>query len=133
MADGGPAKTSFDEISVKRINIVEPDGKYRLVLANSENIPIHPMRVMNEVANSLARDAILCVDGNETLEAKLMTGGTGYDVVFPSSSFFARQIKIGLFHKLDKSLLPNLKNMDPELMKRVALHDPDNAHSVNYL
>ncbi|MBL1986749.1 hypothetical protein ELE53_28855, partial [Klebsiella pneumoniae] len=35
MADGGPAKTSFDEISVKRINIVEPDGKYRLVLANS--------------------------------------------------------------------------------------------------
>lgn len=39
MADGGPAKTSFDEISVKRLNIVEPDGKYRLVLANSQRFP----------------------------------------------------------------------------------------------
>ncbi|AMG73486.1 MULTISPECIES: hypothetical protein [Sphingopyxis] len=39
MADAGPAKSSFDEISVKRINIVEPDGKYRLVLANSERFP----------------------------------------------------------------------------------------------
>jgi hypothetical protein len=39
MADSGPPKGVFDEISVKRINIVEPDGKYRLVLANSERFP----------------------------------------------------------------------------------------------
>ena len=39
MADSGPPKGVFDEISVKRINIVEPNGKYRLVLANSERFP----------------------------------------------------------------------------------------------
>jgi hypothetical protein len=39
MADSGPPKATFDEISVKRVNIVEPDGKYRLVLANSERFP----------------------------------------------------------------------------------------------
>src|SRR3546814_13361431 len=39
MADSGPPKGVFDEISVKRINIVEPDGKYRLVLSNSERFP----------------------------------------------------------------------------------------------
>jgi len=39
MADSGPPKAAFDEISVKRINIVEPDGKYRLVLANSDRFP----------------------------------------------------------------------------------------------
>ena len=39
MADSGPPKAAFDEISVKRVNIVEPDGKYRLVLANSERFP----------------------------------------------------------------------------------------------
>ncbi|MBB6426968.1 hypothetical protein [Sphingopyxis sp. JAI128] len=39
MADSGPQKAAFDEISVKRINIVEPDGKYRLVLANSDRFP----------------------------------------------------------------------------------------------
>jgi putrescine transport system substrate-binding protein len=72
-------------------------------------------------------------DSNESLQSKLLQGNTGYDVVVPSAPFLERQIKAGVYQKLDKSLLPNLKNMDPELMKRVALHDPDNAHSVNYL
>lgn len=73
-------------------------------------------------------------DGNETLEAKLMTGGTGYDIVFPSSSFFARQIKIGLFHKLDKSLLPNIKNMDPHIMEILSKDaDPGNEYAIPYM
>ena len=72
-------------------------------------------------------------DSNEVLQSKLLQGNTGYDVVVPSASFLERQVKAGVFQALDKALLPNLKNMDPELMKRVALHDPDNAHSVNYL
>ncbi|MBL8708018.1 MAG: polyamine ABC transporter substrate-binding protein [Rhodospirillaceae bacterium] len=73
-------------------------------------------------------------DGNETLEAKLVTGDTGYDIVFPSSSFFARQIQIGLYQKLDKSLLPNLKNMDAEIMGILDREaDPDNAHAIPYM
>ena len=72
--------------------------------------------------------------GNEDLEAKLVTGGTGYDVVFPSSSFFARQIRIGLYQKLDKSLLPNLKNMDPSIMASLAKDaDPGNEHAIPYM
>jgi putrescine transport system substrate-binding protein len=72
-------------------------------------------------------------DSNEVLETKLLAGSTGYDIVVPSASFMERQIKAGVFQKLDKSLIPNLKNMDPEITQRIALHDPENAHSVNYL
>ena len=72
-------------------------------------------------------------DSNEVLETKLLAGKTGYDVVVPSASFLERQIKAGVFMKLDKSKLPNLANMDPEIMQRVALHDPGNEHAVPYL
>jgi putrescine transport system substrate-binding protein len=72
-------------------------------------------------------------DANETLETKLLAGSSGFDIVVPSASYFERQIKAGVYLPLDKSKLPNLKNMDPQLMTRVALHDPGNAHGVIYL
>jgi len=71
-------------------------------------------------------------DTNETLETKLLAGSSGYDIVVPTASYFERQIKAGVYLKLDKSKLPNLKNMDPQLMAKVALHDPGNAHGVIY-
>ena len=72
-------------------------------------------------------------DSNEVLETKLLAGSTGYDIVVPSASFMERQIKAGVFQKLDRARIPNLKNMDTEITQRVALHDPGNEHSVNYL
>src|SRR5512147_3027890 len=54
------------------------------------------------------------MDSNELLQTKLQAGRTGYDVVVPSASFLARQIKAGIYQKLDKSKLPNLKNMDAD-------------------
>jgi len=72
-------------------------------------------------------------DGNEVLETKLLAGNSGYDIVVPSASFLERQIKAGVFRPLDKSKLPNLKNMDPEIMQRVALHDPGNQYGVDYM
>jgi putrescine transport system substrate-binding protein len=72
-------------------------------------------------------------DANETLETKLLAGSSGFDVVVPSASYFERQIKAGVYLKLDKSKLPNLKNLDPQLMSRVARHDPDNAHGIIYM
>src|ERR1700730_6815536 len=72
-------------------------------------------------------------DTNETLDAKLLAGGGGYDIVMPTASYFERQIKAGMYLPLDKAKLPNLKNMDPQLMAKVAFHDPDNAHGVIYL
>jgi putrescine transport system substrate-binding protein len=72
-------------------------------------------------------------DANETLDTKLHAGSSGYDVVVPTASYFEPQIKAGVYLPLDKSKLPNLKNMDPQLMAKVALHDPGNAHGIIYL
>jgi len=72
-------------------------------------------------------------DSNELVEAKLLAGNSGYDVVVPSGFFLERQIAAGLFLPLDKSKLPNLKNMDPDIEKIVSAYDPDNAHAVDYM
>src|SRR5277367_6718096 len=72
-------------------------------------------------------------DSNEVVETKLLAGHTGYDVVVPSASFLQRQIQAGVFQKLDKSLLPNLKNLDPQITHIIEVHDPGNQYSVNYL
>lgn len=72
-------------------------------------------------------------DSNETLEAKLLSGGSGYDVVVPSNQFLAKQIKAGVFQPLDKSKLPNWKNLNPDLMKALENADPGNKYAFPYL
>lgn len=72
-------------------------------------------------------------DSNEVLETKLLTGNTGYDVVVPSGPFLERQITAGVYRKLDKSLLPNLKNVDPEVARATATYDPGNQYAVDYM
>jgi putrescine transport system substrate-binding protein len=71
-------------------------------------------------------------DANTVLQTKLLTGHTGYDIVVPSSNFMALQIKAGVFRKLDKALLPNLKNVDPDLVARMEPLDPGMEHGVIY-
>jgi putrescine transport system substrate-binding protein len=72
-------------------------------------------------------------DSNDTLEAKLLAGKSGYDVVVPTGYFLARQIAAGIFQKLDKSKLPNLANVWPEIASRLASYDPGNQYAVNYM
>ncbi|MFL4983186.1 MAG: polyamine ABC transporter substrate-binding protein [Xanthobacteraceae bacterium] len=72
-------------------------------------------------------------DANEILETKLLAGKSGYDVVVPTAYFLERQIKAGVFHKLDKSKLPNLANAWPDIAKRLAAYDPGNQYAVNYM
>src|SRR5690606_1501331 len=72
-------------------------------------------------------------DSNELVESKLLAGNSGYDVVVPSGFFLERQIQAGLFQPLDKSKLPNLEHMDPEVMESTASHDPGNEHAVDYM
>jgi putrescine transport system substrate-binding protein len=72
-------------------------------------------------------------DSNEILETKLLAGSTGYDIVVPTGTFLARQIQAGVFQKLDKSKLPNLKNMDPVVMDRLTKYDPGNEYAINYM
>ncbi|VVP40104.1 MULTISPECIES: polyamine ABC transporter substrate-binding protein [Pseudomonas] len=72
-------------------------------------------------------------DSNEVLESKLMTGNTGYDVVSPSNHFLSRLIKAGAIQKLDRSQLPNWKNLDPALMKKLEVNDPGNQYGYPYM
>ncbi|EJL53235.1 MULTISPECIES: polyamine ABC transporter substrate-binding protein [unclassified Rhizobium] len=72
-------------------------------------------------------------DSNETVETKLLAGGTGYDVVVPSGDFLQRQIQAGVFQKLDKSKLPNLSNMWDMIQQRTAMYDPGNEYAVDYM
>ena len=72
-------------------------------------------------------------DAEETMEARLMAGSSGYDVVSASTDFFSREIKAGVYIALDKSKLPNWKNLDPRVLAIQAAYDPGNAHAVPYL
>lgn len=72
-------------------------------------------------------------DSNDVLETKLLAGGTGYDLVFPSANFLARQIRAGVFAEIDQGKIPNWKNLDAEMMRQVARFDPDNEHAAIYL
>jgi putrescine transport system substrate-binding protein len=72
-------------------------------------------------------------DSNDVLETKLLAGKTGYDVVVPSQTYLQRLIAAGVFRKLDKSKLPNLKHVWPEIAQRLAVYDPGNEYGVNYM
>jgi putrescine transport system substrate-binding protein len=72
-------------------------------------------------------------DSNDMLETKLLAGRTGYDLVVPTAYFLDRQIKAGVFQKLDKSKLPNLVNAWDEIARRLAAYDPGNQYAVNYM
>ena len=72
-------------------------------------------------------------DSNEILHAKLVAGKTGYDIVVPSSNWARMQIQGDLFQKLDKSKLPNLKNVDPAVAAQLAKIDPGNQYVVDWM
>jgi putrescine transport system substrate-binding protein len=72
-------------------------------------------------------------DSDETLEAKMMAGDSGYDVVSTSTDYFSRQIKAGIYQPLDRGKLPNWKNLDPHVLAIEAKSDPGNRHAMPYL
>jgi putrescine transport system substrate-binding protein len=72
-------------------------------------------------------------DSNETLEAKILAGQSGYDIVSTTTGFYGRQIKAGAYRPLDRSKLPNWKNLDPAVLAVQAQADPGNRYAVPYL
>jgi putrescine transport system substrate-binding protein len=72
-------------------------------------------------------------DNNEIVHAKLVAGNTGYDVVVPSSYWAKIQADGGLLMKIDKSKIPNYKNLDPEVQRQLAVLDPGNQYMVDWL
>ena len=71
-------------------------------------------------------------DNNETLEAKMLSGSSGYDLVVPSISNVGRQIQAGAYQPIDKSQIPNYSNLDPQLLKLMEQVDPGNKYAVPY-
>ncbi|WP_455018926.1 extracellular solute-binding protein [Kingella denitrificans] len=71
-------------------------------------------------------------ENNETLEAKMLTGKSGYDLGVPGIAFLPRQIKAGAYQKINRDLIPNYKNIDPALLKLLEQADPGNQYAVPY-
>lgn len=72
-------------------------------------------------------------DASETVDAKLLAGNSGYDVLIHAGSFMPNLIKAGIFQELDKSKLPNIKHMDPDIMATLEGWDPGNKFGVPYM
>ena len=72
-------------------------------------------------------------DSTESAEAKLLAGRTGYDVILHSGSTLQRFVEAGVFQKLDKSKLPNWKNLDPAILKIIEGWDPGNQYGAPYM
>lgn len=73
------------------------------------------------------------LDSDDTLQAKLLGGNSGYDVVYPSSTYMAKQVEAGVYEPIDWSKIPNKANLDPELMRKIAQQDPGNTYGVPYV
>lgn len=71
-------------------------------------------------------------DSNEVLEAKVLSGQSGYDVVVPTTDFLAKQIQAGAYQKLDRSKIPNWKNLDTKLLASIETYDPGHQYGVPY-
>ena len=72
-------------------------------------------------------------DSEDTMDARLLAGGSGYDIVSSSSNYFSREIKAGVFRPLDKRLLPGWKNLNPKALANLDEYDPGNHYAMPYL
>ncbi len=73
------------------------------------------------------------LDNDDVLETKLLAGQSGYDVVYPSSSYMIRQVQAGAYAKIDWNQIPNRRYLDAELMKKLQIHDTGNQYGVPFL
>ena len=105
-----------------------PEEKKLFVYGWANNIdPAVLARFKKETGINVVFDVF---DSDEIPEAKLLMGKTGYDLITPSNPYFARQIKLGLYQPLDKTLLPNVKHMDPQILGLLESIDPNNTHGL---
>jgi putrescine transport system substrate-binding protein len=104
---------------------------------NVVNVYSWPIYIAPDTIANFERDTGIKVnydtfETDEVLETKLLVGHSNYDVVVPGDLAFERELHAGVFRKLDKAALPNLKNLDPEIMSELAHHDPGNLYAIPY-
>jgi putrescine transport system substrate-binding protein len=72
-------------------------------------------------------------DSSEIVDAKLLAGASGYDVVLHSGQYASRLIPIGVFRPLDKRVLAHWRHLDPEVLELMAVYDPGNRYAAPYM
>jgi len=72
-------------------------------------------------------------DSTEVVEAKLLAGRTGYDVIIQSARYASRLIPIGIFKELERDKLPLFSNLDPWVLQKMAIYDSGNRYGVPYM
>ena len=112
---------------------LQPAGEEKVLNLYIWNDYLAPDTIENFEKETGIKVSVSNYGSNEELEAKLAPGNTGYDIVVPSASTYERQIRSGVYQKLDKSQLSNLKNMDPDIEARLAMHDPNNDYAVLHM
>ncbi len=113
-----PAATPVANVEAKVLNIYNwPDYIAKDMVANFEK-------------ESGIKVNYQTFENNEALQAKLVAGNSGYDLVVPGAVFAKSQIDGGLLMKLDKSRVANYSNLDPEIMGKLAGVDPGNSYLV---
>lgn len=71
-------------------------------------------------------------DSNEVLQAKVLTGRSGYDIVVPTNAFLAKQLQANIYQPIDKNKLSNYKNLDAAVLTQANKFDPGNKYAVPY-
>ena len=117
-ASGAPGDAGAEEPVIHFANFAEEIGPDTLAQFTRET----GIRVIYDVYET-----------NHALDAKLLAGRTGYDVVVPGSNFLQNQAKAGIYRPLDRSLLPNWRHLDPAMLRQLETNDPGNRYAVPYL
>ena len=119
-----------------------PSSKGAAVVASSEgneekilNIYNWPDYIGQDMVANFEKETGIKVnyqtfENNEALQAKLMAGNTGYDIVVPGAVFAKSQIDSGLLMKLDKAKITHYSNLDPAIMAKLDTIDPNNAYLI---
>jgi putrescine transport system substrate-binding protein len=133
MRSAGVFALALAAIAALAASATAQSGKERIVNVYNWSDYIEPSLLEAFTKETGIRIKYDTFDANETLETKLLAGKSGYDVVAPTAYFLERQIKAGLFRKLDKAKIPNLGNAWSEIAQRLGTYDPGNEHAVNYM
>ncbi|VXB07452.1 putrescine transporter subunit: periplasmic-binding component of ABC superfamily [Pseudomonas sp. 8AS] len=113
-----------------QVQAADPQRELRVYNWADYMLPSVPKEFSQNTGIKLTWDLF---DTNESLEAKLLTGNSGYDLVVPTNTFLENEIKAGVFQKLDKSQLPNWQHLDPALLELMTANDPGNQYAVPYM
>ena len=127
-SSGGGSQTAASDNSTPAVAL--PDTKELKVYNWSDYVD--PDTIKDFEKNNGIKVGYDLYDSNESLEAKVLTGKSGYDLVVPSNSHVGRQIKAGAYQEINKSLIPNYANIDPTLLKMLEGVDPGNKYAVPY-